>query len=273
MKKFVARLISFFLDLMLISLIVSFIANTSLFVEHASDITLIRNEAYRINEEYKKLDEEIDDILNDAVVSSEEFNYMHTNFINFRVVFDDIRPDVNVSKDYIDTFHERLDEAYKDKYNDELFRIALASRHENIIAIIIYLLYFGVLQYFLKGQTIFKKLFRLKVVDNTNIRMRIPIWKFILRTILICDIIFIAADLIAISNLELSRYLTFNGVLGNIRYFYEVAFILVIFLRDDQRSIHDLLFNTKVVRFNKEGKIIREVIFKNIDNGKEKAKE
>ena len=271
MKNFIMRLLSFFLDLMLLTILVNAIANTSFFDGYNSDIYLMREDALRVNKEYEKLNEEIDDILKDALISEAEFNYIQTNFMDFRMMFEGIKADGAVTKKYIDNFHEDLDKNYQDIYNEELYAIAKKSRYQNVIAIVLYILYFGVLQYILKGQTIFKRIFRIKVVDNKDSKRKVPLWKFIIRAILVCDVIFTTIDLIGLSNLTLDRYLSFNTVLGNVRYFYEVAFILVLFLRDDQRSIHDLLLNTRVIRFNKEGKIIKDVIFKN--NGETKERE
>lgn len=262
MKKIIARLLSFFLDLMLVTLIVGGVAQLPTFDKYTNNIEYVRQEALKSNKNYEKLDSEIDDILKDALVNDEEFNYLHTNFIEYRTVFDDVKPNTNISKDFIDNIHENIKDTYMDIYSSQLFEIAHESRYQSIISIIIYLLYFGLVQYLLKGQTIFKRIFKIKVVNNKDINKRIPLWKFIIRALLVCDIIFTIADLIAISNLQLNNYLTFNTYLGNIRFFYEVIFIMFLMLRDDQRSVHDLILNTKVIRYDKDGKVQKDILFK-----------
>ena len=49
-----------------------------------------------------------------------------------------------------------------------------------------------------------------------------------------------------------------------------MAFLVTMIIRDDTRSIHDLLLNTKVVRFNLAGNIIDEKLFNDGDSEYEK---
>lgn len=272
MRKILARFMAFFLDLAILTLLVGIVADLPIFDTYNNRIESIRREAIKYNDNYKKLDKEIDEILDDATVDDDEFNYIHTNFIEYRVLFDDIKPNTNIEKSYIDNIHEDIDKTYKDIYSSELFEIASSSRYQSILSIVVYILYFGVLQYVLKGQTVFKKLFRIRVVDNKDIKRKVPLWKYLVRAILVCDIIFTFGDIIAISNLSLDKYLVFNTYFSNIKFVYEAAFIMFIMLRDDQRGIHDLLLNTKIIRYDKFGKIQEDILFK-LDEPSDKKEE
>ncbi len=271
MKKFIARVLSFILDIMFVTLIVGALIELPVFDEYSNKIDIVRYEATKAQEKYELLNKKIDDILDDSLVSDDEYNYILTNFIEYQEVFEDIKPNTDITKEYIDNVHDDIDNIYKDIYNDELFRLAKDTRYQNIITIIVYLLYFGLLQYILRGQTIFKRLFKIKVVDSIDIQKRVSLWKFIIRTVLVCDVIFMIADIVTISNLGFDNYLSCYSIIRNIKFFYEVGFVLVMFLRDDQKGIQDLLLNTKVIRYDKSGKVQKDIIFK-VDDSEDNNK-
>ena len=56
-----------------------------------------------------------------------------------------------------------------------------------------------------------------------------------------------------------------------------MAFLVCMIIRDDQKSLHDLLLHTRVLRFDKDGNEINEVLFVNseeeiVEEKKEKSK-
>lgn len=107
------------------------------------------------------------------------------------------------------------------------------------------IIYFGVFGYFMHGQTIGKKIFNIKIVSNSNKSINPAL--FILREILVTnfipELLSLIFLLISSKNLwtQASLYISYAS--------YITAFLLVGFMifRDDERGLHDLICDTKVI--------------------------
>ncbi|HQC83881.1 MAG TPA: hypothetical protein PLB45_03315 [Bacilli bacterium] len=47
-----------------------------------------------------------------------------------------------------------------------------------------------------------------------------------------------------------------------IEFVYEVVFVIACIIRDDQRSVHDLLLNTRIALYDKNNKEVESILFK-----------
>lgn len=138
--------------------------------------------------------------------------------------------------------------------NDELlnsitYDIMKASTPSLIIRISTLILYFGIFAYFLKGQTIGKKIFKIKV---TNLEGELPSpGLFVLRSVIITnaipEIISLFILILGSKNLYLATY-NYTSYITMIIYFVIIGFII---FRDDERGLHDVICKTKVIE-NKE---------------------
>ena len=152
----------------------------------------------------------------------------------------------------IDPYKEKYNETYKkytevigdnkevsDENKDEIielnYEVYKYRTYSTVISASIFVLYFGVLQYALKGQTIGKKIMKLKVVSNSD-----------------------KDDNIWLSLLNTGAVYIFKGV-----NFYYVTYVIsmlssliymmnliMIMFRKDNRGLHDFVAGTKVVETN-----------------------
>ena len=113
------------------------------------------------------------------------------------------------------------------------------------ISFVILILYFGVLEYFLKGQTLGKRIMKLRVVSCNE--SSVTISKYILRIIVLNNI--------WLSCLNVGAVYVFTGIK-----FYYVTYVInllssliylinlvLIMFRKDNRGLHDFVVSTKVV--------------------------
>ncbi len=132
---------------------------------------------------------------------------------------------------------------FKDAYYDVLKYNVVT----NVVTAVVYVLYFGVFQKATGGQTLGKKLFKIKVVGDDGkdvswtrmIGRSIIAYNVILYCLLICFVLGLKSN-------SFWPVLGLNFISTVITY---VSFALILF-RNDNKSIHDLIFKTKVVMNN-----------------------
>lgn len=123
-----------------------------------------------------------------------------------------------------------------------------------IINIVVSFLYFGIFQYFNKGQTIGKKLTRIKIVTTNNSKLKL--WQTIVRTLIINSVLISAIQIFILGLCTKSVYLSIVQYLQMIDMTIVFVSIIMILFRLDGRGLHDLITSTKVVY---ESEIIDEV--------------
>ena len=160
---------------------------------------------------------------------------------------------------------------YIDKKVYEITKLNLVNY---IIQVVLVVLYFGVLQFYLKGRTIGKKLLRLQVVDNEDDNKELSLGKFILRSL------FVTTSIFSVANSILAIALKENTYLGMVTYYnylvqaYSLIMLMFILFRDDQKGFHDLLLGTRVKLYNKDGSEYISTMFKvEEEEKKEEVKE
>ncbi len=134
---------------------------------------------------------------------------------------------------------------------DKSYEYNLSSSTNTIINISLQIGYFIFLQYFLNGQTIGKKLFKLRVKPIKEKKLNTSL--FVLREIIILGLPFQILDVVLILATSQNTYLKFNPLISNAKFILYLAIIGTIIFRNDERALHDLVGNTKVV-FEKEEK-------------------
>lgn len=219
-----------------------------------------------LTRQYSELTEEYSSLFEDNKIDSDEYKDIYTNFSYFGECFKDINIDEEVSEDKNKEILTSISNKYTDTYNKLLYEINTYNRNIYIIDIVVFLLYFGILEYFLRGRSVGKLLFRLKTIDNNNPKKRIPLWKCLVKAILISETILLLVNIFIINIKDINTYMYVYKINSYVQYFYELAFLLVMVLRDDERSIHDLLLNTRICLYDKNGKEIESKIFNEESN-------
>ncbi len=111
--------------------------------------------------------------------------------------------------------------------------------------IIITCLYFGIFAYFTGGQTLGKKLMKIKVVDYKT-HNNPKIYQFLLRTLILNGIILNLGTLILIM-FKRQTYYHFYPWLANFDTILMLIIILTTLFTKEKRGIHDYIAKTKVI--------------------------
>lgn len=269
MKKILFRVCSYVLDLLLVSLIILGLSMIS-FINPINKKLEGQYEVYnrRVNE-IQQLSKNLDNYLEDSMISSSEYDDIVNLYPSFVYVFDKYELNEDLKNKDIEKMKDEIDKKSSNLVNETGIYINKLKTPQIIISLVVYVLYFGVLQYFMNGQTVFKRIFRLKVVNNKNKSIKIPLWNYLVRALLVSEIILSLIDSLFVFILGSNSYVVASYWIDNFKYLYEMAFLVAMVIRDDQRSIHDLLLNTRVVRYDKDNNEIIDKLFDDEDDKNE----
>lgn len=112
------------------------------------------------------------------------------------------------------------------------------------INLIVYILYFGAFQFWNKGQTIGKKIMKIKLVSKKD---NLKLWQCLLRTVILYSILFEVIKVIVITFVSVNKFYFINNILSVASSFLFYTIVLCILFRKDGRGLHDILCDTDVV--------------------------
>ena len=145
----------------------------------------------------------------------------------------------------LNTGSSSYDLDYYKELNYKTYRNGAVSSGITIVTLV---LYFGVLQYALKGQTPGKKLMKLKVVSNSDKSLNIG--NYLLRVLILNNVWLMLINIICVFAFNSSVFYRVGSIIGLLsNTMYMVNLIMVMF-RSDNRGLHDMLANTKVIDLN-----------------------
>ena len=137
-----------------------------------------------------------------------------------------------------------------DEYKNFSYKLSKLQIPNSILNIVITFGYFGVFQYLNKGQTVGKRLMKIRVKSKDG--KRAGFVQILVRSLLINEIIASIILVIFISTMSQSMYLKANRIVELIDMLIVYGSLGFIMFRPDACGLHDLLMNTVVVNDEKE---------------------
>lgn len=136
-------------------------------------------------------------------------------------------------------------EEYADKVTELNYKLQKSSLVTNVLDVVLYVGYFIVFGYLNKGQTIGKKLCKIKVVNDEGNRP--SIWNMIVRSLFIYGMFTLLFSVIFVNilNKEVFTY-SYMVVTYVETIFMVIAFFMVLYKKDG-RGFHDIMAKTNVI--------------------------
>ena len=238
------RISAYLIDLLIVLIISSTISNIPFLNKNLDKYQSTYKEYEEKYTEYSDYIKLLNESYKDSEINEEEYQKLIENATyNEMIIFkyDDEKISKGEYKEIITNINKNIDNVAK----DYVYRLNKAGVSNSIITIVCTLLYFGVLQYFLKGQTIGKKIFKIKVVSASD--KKINVLNYILRSLIVNDVFLNIVSVIFLIVATQKVYTSANEIIGTFISIIEAIIIFLVLTREDQRGIHDLLFNTKVI--------------------------
>lgn len=159
----------------------------------------------------------------------------------------------NILEDY--TNGNINEEEFTDLYNASYYEVSKYSVSYNIVIIVCIISYYGVFQKYNNGQTIGKKLMKIKVVDN-NTEGNISLVSSLIRLlpmyyIYIGGLIPLIINSILVFIVGKNSFMNVSLIVSYIFLILSIVSFVFIFVRKDKRGLPDILSNSKVIYVEK----------------------
>lgn len=244
MKPFIKRLVAYTIDTVII-LVVSSLLSSIPFLNKGMDNYQKTYKEYE--QEYNKYSEYLklfNDSYKDEEISEEEYVKLTENQ-DYKKTIETKYEDKKISQDEYDDIVEEINEEFDLIAKDYVYILSKKGISNSVITLVCTLLYFGVIQYFLKGETVGKKIFKLKVVSANN--KKLNIFNYLLRSLIVNDVLLNTINILFLMFATKTIYSQVNTIITSSISVIEGIIIFLVLTREDGRGLHDLLFNTKVI--------------------------
>lgn len=243
-RPLMKRVCAYIIDLFIVLIIATLISSIPLLNKGTEDYQKTYDEYEKEYNEYTEYLALLESAYEDELITEEEYTKLIENE-TYKDIIEDEYEDKEISKGEYNEIVEEVNEEFDEIAEDYVYILSQKGISNSIITLVCTLLYFGIIQYFLKGQTVGKKLLKLQVVSASD--KKINILNYILRSLIVNDVLLNGVGIIFLVLTTKSVYQQVDNVLGILISIVEAAIIFLVLTREDQRGLHDLLFNTKVI--------------------------
>lgn len=178
-------------------------------------------------------------------------SYVNPFIENYKVAYDEYREIYKSESESVltnPTIKNVVD--YSNKMSKQIYKIDYSMLFNNIYYLVFSFLYFVLFAYFTNGQTLGKKLFKLRVVRQDGEKVKLS--NLMLRTFLSGSSIFMGVNIIVVIQLLLlmisQNQVYFYAILFSSMISYVIEIIgLVLLFSKEHRSLDDIIGSTKVI--------------------------
>lgn len=269
LKPLMKRVAAYMIDLFIVLIIASLVSSIPFLNKNMDEYQKTYDEYEEKYNEYAEYVTLLQESYEDEEINEEEYAKLTENETYKEIIISKYE-DTKLSEGEYKEIIEEINEEFDSVANDYVYILGKQGVSNSIITLVCTLLYFGVIQYFLKGQTIGKKLLKLKVVSASD--KKINIFNYILRSLIVNDILLNAIGIVFLLLASQKTYTGANNILGILISVVEAVIIFLVLTREDQRGLHDLLFNTKVISTETEVQEEKEIVEETKTKSKSKKK-
>lgn len=163
----------------------------------------------------------------------------------------------------------------RDDYQKAYYPLYYDLNHLNlnyaIINMIVLIGYFGFFQWQFGGQTIGKKLLKIKVVTLDENRPSIV--SHLIRTVILNNIVITILQIIVLFSFSVDNFYPIYTNINLVGYILLYILVFLVFVRQDHRGLHDMIASTKVIMVeNAKEEVIEEAKYKEVKKPKKSTK-
>lgn len=162
----------------------------------------------------------------------DNYNKVYDEYLKF---YDDYKSEVSNIKT------EEVLKKYTNQLNDINYRLDRNNLYGATYSIILTIIYFVAFQKYNGGQTLGKKIMKIKVFDNLSL------FKYLIRTLILHNVFINALKVALLLIISKENYILINSVLYILALLIETTIIIMVSMRSDNRGLHDIIVGSKVV--------------------------
>ena len=220
------RIAAYFIDMIIVSVVVFGLTNIKQINYQYDNHEKVSSEYEKYVKKYEKLEDKYNDAKDDykdKKITKEEYTKIKNEY-----------------KDYKSGYEKNIK-----KFNYDLSRNSVIA---TIISVAVIIAYFGIFQYSMGGQTIGKKLLKLRVVKNKEGSLNIL--NFLIRCAILNGAIINILLIVFVNMFNTNNFYTANYIISNIQSIIEILILIMVFMTNDSRGLHDYIAGTKVVEID-----------------------
>lgn len=249
MKLFLKRLGAYLIDIILVSLVATLLSTNKYINKDYEKYTNVYDEYVEKYNEYDRYLKKIDNYYEDKKISQNEYEKLLEYGKENTLELEDAYENKKISEKEYDKILESLDKRYLEIDNSYSYKLLKYSIIPTIINVMCILLYFVVIQYYFNGQTVGKKLMKIRVAKNNE--KGLNIFNFLLRSLIVNEVFFNICNIIFLIVLSKNNYIIYNKIIYTVTYIFEMVIIFTIIFDKNNRGLHDYICNTKVIEDKK----------------------
>lgn len=264
MKLTLKRFGAYILDMFLVVLVASLISSITFINKDYKEYNSVYSEYEDVTNKYKSFIDDIGETYSDEQIEEEEYQKLVSEHPTFADNITSRYDDKIIDSDEYDNILETIYDLYKTDTIAYNYRLSKLNFISSIILIICLILYFVLIQYLLKGQTLGKRIFNLKIVNKDN---NVPsIINLLLRELILTGILITIAQIICLFTLNANDYYNVSYYIQIISYGMEIAILFTTLISSSNRGLHDIISGTSVIEVSKS------IIDKNVIDAEYKEK-
>lgn len=249
MKIVIRRVVAYIIDIMLVSLVATFLTSNTYINKDYEKYTNTYEEFAKYSNKYKNFIDDVEELNEKDKILDEDLNPLMDNYPDYRDYILQTDVDTITNKDRLNNIKDIIDNQYKLTSEDYAYKIVKLSVIQKIISVLCILMYFVVIQYYLNGQTLGKKLMKIQVKSNSD--KELNIFNYLIRSLILNEVFISILNIICSLTLTKSGYIAYNQVIYYVTYIIEMTIIFMIMFDKNSRGLHDYAANTKVVDLGK----------------------
>ena len=199
-------------------------------------------------QKYENALETLEEMYEDKDEATEEYNELENSL--YKDMITKKYEDENITKEEYKELVKEINSNFDNIAKDYVYILNKNNKVNTIVTLIITIVYFGLLQYLAKGQTVGKRLLKIRVVSATD--KKLNVLTYTLRSLIVNDVLLNTIGVLFLFLASKKVYISSNNIIGTLVSICEALIIFTVMTREDARGIHDLLFGTKVVSTAKE---------------------
>ena len=253
MKKLFKRFIAYMIDMVVILMITQCLSGIPQINKQLDDYNEYQENYITLYEEWTAFKANLTDSFEDKELTEEEYNSLVEEHVTYVDVLNNYYKDGKLTEKNYEKLNTKIDDYYLKEYKNIYYKIENNSKVQFIIYLVVVLAYFVGFNKYTNGQTLGKKLMRLKIVNSKDNGKDVPIWSYIVRVLILYQPIYYLVRLIGINFMDVNMYYDITSIFYNFQSYLEMLIIAMIMIRIDGRGLHDLLARTRVALYDENG--------------------
>lgn len=256
MKKILKRIGAYFIDMMVVMLITQCLSGIPFINKQLDNYNKYYQEYSNALKEYSEFKLELQNSFKDEKITEKEYSKIIKISDDYKQEIEKFYDDKKITKKEYKTINKNMDNHYLKIYKKLYSKVEKNSICYFIIYLITTIFYFVFFNYYTNGETLGKKIFHLKIVNNKDNNKKVSILSYIIRAIFLYQPIYYIIKLICVMTLNGNDYYSVTSIVYDIQYYLQFIIILTVMIKMDGRGLHDLLAGTRVASYNRNGEEI-----------------